>query len=117
VHALPETGFTDWLRTLNGTPREVLEDQNLLRLFLPTLRADFAVNETYVPTPGTTLSCPVSALTGSSDPEVTVEEIARWRSVTSGDFSLRVFCGDHFYLKSRPTDVLDAVKAEIAVRR
>ncbi len=113
MYVLPENGFTERLRMLNGTPREVLDDEALLRLFLPTLRADFAVNETYVPVPGPPLSCPVSALTGSADPEVTVEEMAHWRSATTGDFSLRVFYGDHFYLKSRPGDVLEAIRQDL----
>jgi surfactin synthase thioesterase subunit len=113
LHTLPDPGFTEGLRELNGTPPEVLEDDGLLRLFLPTLRADFAVNETYVPSGGSPLSCPVSALTGTADPEVTVEEMAQWRSVTADDFRLRVFYGDHFYLKSRPEDVLDAIRQDL----
>jgi surfactin synthase thioesterase subunit len=113
LHTLPDPNFTEGLRGLNGTPREVLEDESLLRLFMPTLRADFAVNETYVASGGSPLSCPVSALTGTADPEVSVEEMAQWRSVTLGDFRLRVFYGDHFYLKSRPEDVLDAIRHDL----
>lgn len=113
LHTLPDQDFTEGLRGLNGTPADVLEDEGLLRLFLPSLRADFAVNETYVASGGPSLSCPVSALTGTADPEVTVEEMAQWRSVTEDDFRLRVFYGDHFYLKSRPDDVLDAIRQDL----
>jgi medium-chain acyl-[acyl-carrier-protein] hydrolase len=113
LHALPDQGFTEALRGLNGTPSEVLEDEGLLRLFRPTLRADFAVNETYTASAGAPLTCPVSALTGTADPEVTVEEMAQWQSVTAGAFRLRVFYGDHFYLKSRPEDVLDAIRQDL----
>lgn len=113
LHTLPDPNFTEGLRELNGTPNEVLADEGLLRLFLPTLRADFAVNETYTASGGPPLSCPVSALTGTADPEVTIEEMAPWRSVTTSDFRLRVFYGDHFYLKSRPDDVLDAIRQDL----
>ena len=114
LYALPDPLFTEGLRALNGTPEEVLADEILLRQFLPTLRADFAVNETYTASRSPPLSCPVSALTGTSDPEVTVEEMAQWRSVTAADFSLRVFYGDHFYLKSRRGEVLDAIRRDLA---
>lgn len=113
LHALPEKDFAEDLRALNGTPPDVLADESLLRLFLPSLRADFAVNETYQPSGGPPLSCPVSALTGSADPEVTVEEMAQWRVTTVADFRLRVFYGDHFYLKSRPDDVLAAIRQDL----
>jgi surfactin synthase thioesterase subunit len=113
LHTRPDSGFTEGLRELNGTPGEVLADEALLRLFLPTLRADFAVNETYAASGGPPLTCPVSALTGTADPEVTVEEMAQWRSVTASEFRLRVFYGDHFYLKSRPEDVLDAIRQDL----
>jgi surfactin synthase thioesterase subunit len=110
LHTLPQSEFLAGLRKLNGTPDEVLGDENLLNLFVPTLRADFAVNETYAPAEGSQLGCPIAALTGDADPEVTLEEIALWREVTTGPFSLRVFRGDHFYLKGEPQEVLAAVR-------
>jgi len=39
------------LRRLNGTPQAVLQDAELMQFFLPVLRADFAVCETYTYTP------------------------------------------------------------------
>lgn len=38
---LPEEDFITELKRLNGTPRELLEDPETLKLFLPTIRADF----------------------------------------------------------------------------
>lgn len=114
LHTLPDEDFTEGLRGLNGTPADVLADEGLLRLFLPSLRADFAVNETYATSGGPPLSCPVSALTGTADPQVTIEEMAHWRSITVAAFRLRVFYGDHFYLKSRPDDVLAAIRQDLA---
>src|SRR5207244_548641 len=51
IHALPESEFVEALRHLDGTPQEVLQDPELMQLVLPTLRADFALCETYVYTP------------------------------------------------------------------
>lgn len=113
LHPLPEAEFLDAVVSLNGTPDEVLAQPDLLRLLLPTLRADFALNETYAPTPGPALVCPVAALTGDADPEVELDEMAAWRETTTGAFTLRVFRGDHFYLKGRPDEVLAAIRTDL----
>jgi surfactin synthase thioesterase subunit len=113
LHPLPENEFLDAVARMNGTPADVLRQPGLLKLFLPSMRADFQLNETYRPLPGPELRCPVSALTGDADPEVTVEEMAAWRGATEGGFVLRVFRGDHFYLKHAPDEVLAAVRADL----
>ncbi len=48
IHTLPEAEFMEELRCLNGTPKEVLEQPELMELMLPILRADFALCETYI---------------------------------------------------------------------
>ncbi|MBO3744813.1 thioesterase [Streptosporangiaceae bacterium NEAU-GS5] len=87
------------LATLNGTPAEVMDQRSLLEVFLPSLRADFELNERYSPLPGARLDCPISALLGDADPEVDPDEVAAWGEATNGGFTMRVFGGDHFYLK------------------
>jgi len=47
IYDLPEPQFIEKLRSLNGTPQEVLEHQDFLQLLIPMLRADFEVIETY----------------------------------------------------------------------
>jgi surfactin synthase thioesterase subunit len=113
LHPLAEPEFVAAVAKLNGTPAEVLDQPGLRRLFLPSLRADFELNERYQPLPGPPLTCPVSAMTGDHDPEVTVAEMAAWRSTTAGGFTLRVFRGDHFYLKGAPAEVLAAIRADL----
>src|SRR5256885_14054169 len=46
THRLPEPEFVQLLRRLNGTPREVLEHTELMRLMIPVIRADFEICET-----------------------------------------------------------------------
>ncbi|MEO3808345.1 alpha/beta fold hydrolase [Sphaerisporangium sp. B11E5] len=101
------------LATLNGTPSAVMDQRGLLEVFLPTLRADFELNERYSPLDAPGLTCPVSALHGDADPEVDADEITAWRGATAGGFTLRVFPGDHFYLKGPRREVLDAVQDDL----
>jgi medium-chain acyl-[acyl-carrier-protein] hydrolase len=110
---LSEDDLLAELGKLNGTPSEVMGERALLDVFLPTLRADFTLNERYSPLPGPQLTCPISALLGDADPEVDPDEITAWHDATTSGFTLRVFPGDHFYLKGPRPEVLNAVQEDL----
>lgn len=84
----------------NGTPKELMDDRELMRFFLPQLRDDFAIVETYEyeHEHGARLACPLTALGGTRDPNVAPAELAAWRGHTGGTFRHRLFEGDHFFL-------------------
>ncbi len=113
IHDLPEPEFIEELRRLNGTPEEVLAHPELLQLLIPLLRADFEVNETYVYQPEEPLTCPIAALGGLGDQDVPREHVEAWREHTRGDFVLRMFPGDHFFIHSAQRPVLDAVSQDL----
>ncbi|CAG0937561.1 medium-chain acyl-[acyl-carrier-protein] hydrolase [Thermoflexales bacterium] len=100
IHQLPKPEFIKKLRALSGTPAEVLQNAELMELFLPVLRADFAVNETYTYTPGSPLECPISAFGGLQDEMSVPAELEGWRNQTRQAFTLRLLPGDHFFLHS-----------------
>jgi medium-chain acyl-[acyl-carrier-protein] hydrolase len=98
IHALPEAEFLKELRDYNGTPDDILHNDELMELLLPTLRADFMAIETYRGMPSTSqIHCPITVVGGLAD-SVTREELEAWRAYTDGHFSLRMFDGDHFFL-------------------
>lgn len=110
---LPDDVFLRAVADLNGTPQDVLSQPELISLFLPCLRADFELNDTYVPLPGPRLACPISAFVGDDDPEADHDEVRAWSQVTSGTFSFRAFDGDHFYLKGGRPDLMAAIRADL----
>lgn len=109
AHRLPREDFVAYLRSLNGIPPEVAGHPQLLDAFLPVLRADFGVNETYAPPREPRLRVAVSAFLGADDPLVNVADMLCWRDVTTSGFRLRVFTGDHFYLRGGHPDLLTAI--------
>ncbi len=117
VSGLPDDEFITEVGRLNGMPPEVLNEPELLGMLVPTLRADFELAETYQPLPGGRLGCPVVAYMSSSDPEAGYAEVLGWREVTTGEFTTRVFRGDHFYLKGGRPDVLNAVREDLSPAR
>lgn len=115
IHSLPDSEFIDELRRYNGTPREVLEHDELMNLMIPLLKADFAVLETYVFLPGPPFSCPISVFGGLQDPKVSRDDLEAWREHTQSTFSLRMFPGDHFYFNTCKQLLLEMMIRELHV--
>jgi len=113
IYNLPENEFMEELRKLNGTPDAVLNNEELMKLLLPMLRADFAVNETYIYQPDLPLDCPISAYGGVQDKDVNRESLEAWREQTAAAFSLQMFAGGHFFLQTSPTLLLQTISFQL----
>ena len=100
-HTLPDREFLATIKKLGGTPDAVLQNEELMELFLPVLRADFTLLETYKYVPEPPLACPISAYCGTQDTEVSEEEMAGWREQTSSSFTLKMIPGGHFFIHSQ----------------
>jgi len=109
-----EAEFVESLRRLEGTPREVLDDPELLRLVLPALREDAAIYRCYVYAEEPPLDCPIRAYGGAEDPNVRREHLQAWAEQTCGGFGLRLFPGGHFYLQTVRRQFLDALARDLA---
>lgn len=109
LHRLPDDEFVRALRLLNGTPVKVFEHPELLQMLLPALRADFSVCGTYVYREAPPLPCAITACGGVDDPDVPPPALERWRSFTADRFEMRMFPGDHFYLRTSEPALLAAL--------
>lgn len=116
IHDLPEEEFLQKLRELNGTPEEVLQHAELMKLLGPILRADFAVNETYAYTEDEPLEPGISAFGGLGDEDITRDDVAAWKEHTKGRFRIRMLPGDHFFINANGSRdmVLEAVSRDLA---
>ncbi len=116
VHQRDDDGVIAELRSLNGTDSSLLAEEEILRMVLPAIRADYQAAETYVMPAGTgPLRCPLTVLTGDADPKTTVEEARAWERHTTGPFDLSVFPGGHFFLADQRAGVLALVSERLAV--
>jgi medium-chain acyl-[acyl-carrier-protein] hydrolase len=100
VHQLPHDQFLERLRKLNGTPEAVLQNEELMELMMPILRADFAVNETYVYTPEEPFHIPIHCFGGIADVDIPQANLEAWGEQTTKAFTLKMYDGDHFFLNN-----------------
>jgi surfactin synthase thioesterase subunit len=96
---LPHDKFIGELEKLNGTPRKVLDDPELMEVFLEILRADFEMVDTYEYCTDERLSCPITVYGGLQDEEVSVESCRAWQEQTSASCKVQMFEGDHFFIR------------------
>lgn len=102
LHDLPDLAFIAGLQAVGGLPAELLQEPAVLQLFLPALRADLRIAETYHYNPGPPLACPIVALRGQHDPLITGRGISGWAQQTTGPFLQVDHPGDHFAILRDP---------------
>jgi medium-chain acyl-[acyl-carrier-protein] hydrolase len=110
---LPEPEFIASLKDLNGTPNEILDHQETRAMFLPVLRADFEMVETYEFQPGQTLSCPLTVYGGLQDKYVPVESLHAWDIHSSAGCKVRMLEGDHFFIRSSEMEFVAILRRDI----
>lgn len=97
-YLLPDDEFIEVVIKLGGTPKEVIENKELLELCLPILRSDFKILETYTyKEKDEKLKCDVTVLNGTKD-TIPKEGIYGWCEVTEGKGSVHNLEGGHFFL-------------------
>lgn len=113
IHLLDDDGVIEEIIRLGGTSAAVLENLELRRLLMPSIRNDFRLIETYSGNLEPMLRAPVSALIGDADTEVTADEANDWRKSTSGSFLLDQYPGGHFYLNVDTPRVVNAIASRL----
>ncbi|MCC7368638.1 MAG: thioesterase [Chloroflexi bacterium] len=114
IHQLPPAAFVaEIVRRYDGIPRAVLAEPALLRLLLPTLRADLAMLETYHYAQETPLPCPISVFGGRQDQHTPIPSLQEWQRQTCNTFRVETFPGGHFYLQTERTALVDTLTRDL----
>ncbi len=111
IYRLPQAQFIEELRQFNGTPPQLLADQDLMDLLLPALRADFEMLGTLPYVERAPLPLPITAFGGREDGEASLAEIEAWSIHTGEQFNWEQFDGGHFFVHERRGEVVARVGA------
>jgi medium-chain acyl-[acyl-carrier-protein] hydrolase len=111
LHDLSDSELIEELsrRWGDGIPSAVLQEPEILQLLLPGLRADLAAIESYTHVEGERLDCPISVFAGESDRTFDRNDLQAWEELTTGAFRLRMFPGNHFFIRTEHQKVIRAV--------
>ena len=109
TYLLADEPFRQELIRMGGTAAEVLAHDEMMKLLLPMLRADFELAETFSRPAISRFDCPLLALAGRYDQEALPEDVARWQELAAGDFRMQVIDAGHFYVAERAEEVVKQV--------
>lgn len=117
LHQATDPEIVSRLRALNGTPRELLDNNDLMALMVPVIRADFSVLETYAYQPEPPLETPITVFGGAFDPIVKPPTLTGWRDHSSAGVRFRFFPGDHFFLRTAVDEIVSTVTEDLGLTR
>ena len=110
---LDDAALIRQLASYGGFPLHLAESAELVRLVLPTLRADIEIAERYSASAGHRVRCPVTAFGGLGNAGVPPHALTGWRALTDGPFGLSLLPGGHFYLIRQRESLLDALRLDL----
>jgi len=116
IHDLPDVPFVAAVQErYSGIPEAVLREPELMELFLPALKADFAAHETFDRSRVTRVRCPITALAGCDDPVIQPAMMEEWSRHTEAEFELLAVPGNHFFLATSREVVLSRIRSVLRV--
>jgi len=114
IHGLPDDELLTKLCQLGGISDELVGNRELLGLFLPILRADFCMYETYVPgAEKYQFPCDMTVLAGTQDVLVTPKDIELWRGYTQKRCTVVYFEGNHFFVKDYADKIVALIESTL----
>ncbi|WP_078955818.1 thioesterase II family protein [Streptomyces sp. NRRL B-1140] len=116
IHDLPDARFVEHVARLSATPPPVLANSALMRVLMPTLRADFRLAETWPQGPARPVPVPVTTLWGVDDEVAPRAAVTAWRSLAPHGFRSHGVAGGHFFPHDSADDVCSLLCGEIARR-
>jgi surfactin synthase thioesterase subunit len=115
LHVLPEKQLGERLLQWGGLSKQLSENKDFLRMFLPIIRADLKAVETY--SRGTSayalLPCALSILFGKEDPFFQAEQVSHWVDFTTQTCDFYTFAGGHFYLLEQRTELIQLINGTL----
>lgn len=99
ISHLDKQEFWDEIRGLGGISDSLFEDQELIDLFEPTIRADYWSLDHYEYKPlAERLAVPIFIRTGEFDSKISVGKVDMWQEETLYPLDWDIYPGGHFFI-------------------
>lgn len=113
IYDLPDKSFTEEFFKLGGTPRELIENEELLSIFLPILRGDYKIVEKYdYIQREEKINTDITVFYGNED-DLTNERVNQWSKHTKKIFKSYCFNGNHFFIHDYTEEIVNIINKTI----
>lgn len=107
-YKLEAEGIKEELIRLGGTAKEIFDDPVFAQYFLPIIRSDYYITETYEPESLEKFTCGCTVYNGLED-ELTPEDLESWRVYSPCGFTIKNFSGNHFFINDNCKMVVEHI--------
>ncbi len=97
---------------MGGVTSEIFDYPELSKVFLPILRNDLKIAETYKFNNHIPIDCDFSILTGENE-NYTNEQITGWSKLTSKNCNYYQFKGGHFFINNEIKNVVRLINEKL----
>ncbi|EJV87808.1 thioesterase II family protein [Bacillus cereus] len=112
-HLLPDDKFIEKIMALGGTPEEVINNQELLSIFVPILKNDFKLLDSYkYIDKKQKINCDISIMYGDND-TIALPEIHEWSRHTNKEFNIYKFHGTHFFINEHVESITNIINTKL----
>jgi medium-chain acyl-[acyl-carrier-protein] hydrolase len=110
ISNLPDRDFTDRIKEFGGMDRQVLDNKELMDLFLPIIRADLKILEEKEPVKNIwRFNCDITVFSGKED-KIMEYYMEEWKYYTCKKINFIEIDGDHFFLFQNSEDTVSAIR-------
>ncbi|MCX4775496.1 thioesterase II family protein [Streptomyces sp. NBC_01264] len=90
------------IKERGGTDDGILDEPELREIIVPSIRADFAIDDVYrCEESEARVDCPLTVIGGDADPVAPAASLERWAQITDHPFASFVLPGGHFYFQQQ----------------
>jgi surfactin synthase thioesterase subunit len=107
-----DASLIDDLRRQGGTPGQVFEEPELLRMTLDLLAADYRVCQSFVHADLPPLPLPMHVF-GGRDDDIAEHRLLAWQRESTAPLTLDWFDGGHFYLRRQEQPLLARIRSRL----
>lgn len=115
IHTLPDNEFKYELNKFGGIPKKIFENSELAKVFLPILRADYKLIDTYnYNQVKNKLDSNITILYGTDDSYIKYD-IGSWKDFTTKQCEIIPYHGGHFFISDYMKEVIKVINDTLAV--
>lgn len=108
VHTLPDHEFLEFLISNGGMSDEVIANKEIIDLFLPIIRNDYKLFETYI-SKKIKIPLNITVLGGTEDRIANYEALNEWNQYTEKECKVYEFEGGHFFIKEHHDSIIKLI--------
>ncbi|EDK33777.1 thioesterase II family protein [Clostridium kluyveri] len=113
-YKMSDIDFKKEILKYNAIPDIVFDNEIIYRYFMPILRADYRVIDSYKYIPKKMkISCQVTVLNGLDDVDIKFSELDKWNDLVQEECTFCNFSGGHFFINERMKEVVEVINDTI----